>query len=32
MEVIGPMLEDEAQAVFHKDVVSYRENSTTKEI
>ncbi|MDE0285983.1 MAG: nucleoside deaminase [Gammaproteobacteria bacterium] len=32
MEVIGPMLEDEAQAVFHKDVVSYRENSHTKEI
>ena len=32
MEVIGPMLEDEAQAVFHKDVVSYRKNSTTKEI
>ena len=32
MEVIGPMLEDEAQAVFHKDVVSYRKNSSTKEI
>ena len=32
MEVIGPMLEDEAESVFHEDVVSYRKNLTTKEI
>ena len=32
MAVIGPMLEDEAEAVFHEDVVSYRKHSTTKEI
>ena len=32
MEVIGPLLEDEAEAVFHEDVLSYRKNSITKEI
>ena len=32
MEVIGPLLKSEAEAVFHEDVLSYRKNSTTKEI